>query len=217
MTSASDKLPSDQSARRALREDLDLIVDWFADGSSVLDLGCGDGTLLAYLAEHRGCFGYGLEIDPANISRCIRRGVNVIEQDLDYDDLSVFKDKSFDVVVMTQALQAVKRPDITLEQMLRIGREGIVTFPNFGYWRLRWYLWTKGRMPESRTLPYHWYDTPNIHLCTFKDFEALCEQLGIKILRRSVVDERHNAQWLSRLWPNAFGQIALYHITRQDA
>lgn len=199
-----------------LRADLATIAGWFAQGSSVLDLGCGDGTLLAHLIQEKDCFGYGLEIDAGNITSCIQRGVNVIEQDLNDDDLSVFDDGSFDTVVMTQALQAVKRPDFMLDQMLRIGREGIVTFPNFAYWRLRWYLLTKGRMPESKTLPYHWYDTPNIHLCTFRDFEALCADKGIRILQRSVVDDRHEAQWLSRVWPNFFGQVAVYHLTRSE-
>lgn len=205
---------SDQST--SLRADLATIAGWFPQGSSVLDLGCGDGTLLAHLMQAKGCFGYGLEIDSGNITSCIQRGVNVIEQDLNDDDLSVFDDGSFDTVVMTQALQAVKRPDFMLDQMLRIGREGIVTFPNFAYWRLRWYLSTKGRMPESKTLPYHWYDTPNIHLCTFRDFEALCADKGIRILQRSVVDDRHEAQWLSRVWPNFFGQVAVYHLTRSE-
>jgi len=205
---------SDQST--ALRADLAIIAGWFKQGSSVLDLGCGDGTLLAHLMQEKGCFGYGLEIDAGNITNCIQRGVNVIEQDLNDDDLSVFDDGSFDTVVMTQALQAVERPDFMLDQMLRIGREGIVTFPNFAYWRLRWYLSTKGRMPESKTLPYHWYDTPNIHLCTFRDFEALCADKGIRILRRSVVDDQHEAQWLSRVWPNFFGQVAVYHLTRSE-
>ncbi|WP_020406016.1 methionine biosynthesis protein MetW [Hahella ganghwensis] len=197
-----------------MRADLEIIREWIRPQNHVLDLGCGDGTLLAYLSEHKQVQGYGLEIDSANITQCLKKGVNVIEQDLDVKDLSNFKDKSFDVVVMTQALQAVRHPDIMLEEMLRIGKECIITFPNFGYWRLRLYLMQKGRMPVSRTLPYTWYNTPNIHLCTFKDFEALCYQKNIHILNRTVVDNEHRQRWFNKVWPNFLGQIAIYHVTR---
>jgi methionine biosynthesis protein MetW len=180
----------------------------------MLDLGCGDGTLLAYLQEHKQVTGYGLEINHEHITACMRRGVSVVEQNLDEKGLGNFRDQSFDIVVMTQALQAVRQPDMVLEEMLRLGRECIVTFPNFAYWRLRWYLMRKGRMPVSKTLPYTWYNTPNIHLCTFRDFEALCFEKNIHILNRSVVDNEHRDHWFNRLWPNLFGQIAIYRVTR---
>ena len=130
-----------------LRADLSIIQKWVKPGSLVLDLGCGDGKLLKYLKENKNVRGYGLEINPENLTACIRNGVNVIEQNLD-NGLSNFEDQCIDTVIMTQALQAVKRPDLLLDEMLRIGGEAIVTFPNFGYWRTRFYLLLKGRMPK---------------------------------------------------------------------
>ncbi len=196
-----------------LRDDLKLLQQHIRPGSQILDLGCGDGTLLRYLQRHKNVRGYGLEIDPHKITACIANGVNVIEQNLD-DGLDNFTDQSIDTVIMTQALQAVRRPDLLLEEMLRIGKEAIVTFPNFGYWRTRGYLMFKGRMPMSETLPYNWYDTPNIHLCTFRDFEILCRQRGIRILHKAVVDGQHKRHWAIRLWPSMLGEIAVYHISR---
>jgi len=163
-----------------LRADLSIIQKWVKPGSLVLDLGCGDGKLLKYLKENKNVRGYGLEINPENLTACIRNGVNVIEQNLD-NGLSNFEDQCIDTVIMTQALQAVKRPDLLLDEMLRIGDEAIVTFPNFGYWRTRFYLLLKGRMPMSETLPYNWYDTPNIHFFTIQDFQNLCIDLNIVI------------------------------------
>ncbi len=171
-----------------MRADLKLIEPWVRPGTHVLDLGCGDGTLLAHLHEKKNVQGYGIEIDEAQITRCIEKGVNVIEHNLDSKGLKSFADQQFDTVIMTQALQAVRQPDVMLEEMLRLGQQGIVTFPNFGYWRCRQYLLWHGKMPMSKTLPHTWYNTPNIHLCTFKDFEALCKKKGIKILNRTVVD-----------------------------
>jgi len=197
-----------------MRTDLEIICDWIQPGSQLMDLGCGDGTLLAYLQDTKQVQGYGLEIDADNITECLQKGVNVIEQDLDQDDLSHFKDKSFDVVLMTQALQAVRFPDKLLDEMLRMGKECIVTFPNFGHWSLRLYLAWKGRMPMSKTLPYTWYNTPNIHLCTFKDFEELCLQKNIQIKRRTVVDNSHRKRWISQLLPNLFGRIAIYQVAK---
>ncbi|MEH6671834.1 methionine biosynthesis protein MetW [Halopseudomonas sp.] len=196
-----------------MRADLEIIQEWIKPGSRLLDLGCGDGELLRYLSDHRKVTGYGLEIDPEKINACIERGVNVLEQNLD-TGLSNFGDNSFDSVLMTQALQAVHYPDQVLEEMLRIGREAILTFPNFAHWRCRLYLGTKGRMPVSEFMPYTWYNTPNIHFCTFKDFEDLCRQRSIRILDRLVVDQAHQSTWLSGLWPNLLGEIAIYRVTR---
>jgi len=194
-----------------MRADLELIQDWIAPGSRVLDLGCGSGELLASLRDHKQVSGYGLEIDPDNIARCIELGVNVIEQDLD-KGLSNFASASFDVVVMTQALQAVHYPDLLLKEMLRVGRECIITLPNFGHWRCRWYLATKGRMPVSEFMPYTWYNTPNIHFCTFEDFENLCRALDIEVRERLAVDHDHRHGWASRLWPNLLGEIGIYRM-----
>lgn len=197
----------------SMRADLEIIQEWIKPGSRLLDLGCGDGELLRYLSEQRKVTGYGLEIDPQKINACIDNGVNVIEQNLD-KGLSNFGDNTFDSVLMTQALQAVHYPDQVLEEMLRIGREAILTFPNFAHWRCRLYLGTKGRMPVSEFMPYTWYNTPNIHFCTFKDFEALCRERSIRILDRLVVDQTHRSGVLSGLWPNLLGEIAIYRVTR---
>ena len=196
-----------------LRADLQIIEQWIRPDSHILDLGCGDGELLSYLRDHRGVHGYGLEIDPDKISACVRKGVNVIEQDLD-KELDNFEDKSFDTVIMTQSLQAMHYPDRVLEDMLRIGKEGILTFPNFAHWRCRLYLGLRGQMPVSDFMPYTWYNTPNIHFCTFKDFEDLCRERSIQILDRLVVDQSHQAGRLSAMWPNLLGEIAIYRVTR---
>ncbi|MCG8316440.1 MAG: methionine biosynthesis protein MetW [Pseudomonadales bacterium] len=196
-----------------MRYDLATIETWIQPDSRVLDLGCGDGALLAKLKE-KNVEGYGIEINEEHIVECIKKNVNVIEQNLD-EDLDNFGNQSFDMVVMTQALQAVHYPDKVIDDMLRIGKECVITFPNFGHWRCRLYLATKGRMPVSKILPYTWYNTPNIHLCTFRDFEALCHRKSITILNRTVVDSNNNDNPLIRWFPNLFGETAIYHITHQ--
>ncbi len=195
-----------------MRADLDIIQEWIPAGSRVLDLGCGDGELLAWLAEHKQVRGYGLEIDPDKIARCIDRGLNVIEQNLDLG-LGNFDSDSFDVVLMSQSLQALNYPDRALKEMLRVGRQCIITFPNFGHWSCRWYLAKNGRMPVSDFLPYTWYNTPNIHFCTFADFEALCHQMEVKVLDRLAVDRLHRHNLGNRLWPNLLGEIGIYRVT----
>lgn len=196
-----------------MRADLEIIKPWFTPKSRVLDLGCGDGELLDDLQQSLNVKGLGLEIDPDNITACIARGVNVIEKNIDAG-LASIKDSSFDTVVMTQALQVMHRPDLIVEEMLRIGKEGIVTFPNFAHWRARFYLAMRGKMPVSKFLSYEWYDTPNIHFCTFKDFERLCISRNIRIIERTVVDHTHRERWSNTLWPNMLGEIAIYRITR---
>lgn len=198
----------------ALRPDLDIISGWITPGSRILDLGCGDGALLAYLQNNRGVTGYGLEIDDDNIVKCVQAGVNVIQTDLDVG-LSDFLADTFDYVVMSQTLQAIYYPHKLLNEMLRIGREGIVTFPNFGHYKARLQIGLGGHMPISKSLPNEWYDTPNIHLCTVKDFEQLCHKQGIHILQRTVVDYAHRTSLGMRLLPNLLGEIALYRFERK--
>ncbi|MHB0774653.1 methionine biosynthesis protein MetW [Halomonas sp. WWR20] len=196
-----------------MRADLKLIYDWVPDGARVLDLGCGDGTLLAALARDKQVSGYGLEIDPAGITACLEKGVNVIEQDID-EGLDNFVDDACDLVIMTQALQALRRPDRVLDDMLRVASECIIAFPNFAYWRHRLYLGFEGRMPVSKSLPHAWYDTPNIHLSTFRDFERLCRDKGLTITDQAVGNGDHEGHWSSRLWPNLFGETAIFRVRR---
>jgi methionine biosynthesis protein MetW len=196
-----------------MRLDLRLAERWIKPQSRVLDLGCGDGELLAHLRDSFDVKGYGLEIDEEKINDCVARGVNVIQQNLN-KGLSNFGDNSFDSVIMTQALQAVEKPDQLLNDMLRVGKQAIITFPNFAHWKTRSYLFFKGQMPVSEALPYSWYDTPNIHLCTFKDFEALCQQLDIKILNRLAVDDDQQGSFLMKYLPNLMGEVAIYRVSR---
>ncbi len=195
-----------------MRLDLKLVQAWIRPDCQLLDLGCGDGSLLQGLREHKSVNGYGVEIDPDFITECIRKDVNVIEQDLN-KGLSNFPSDSFDTVVMAQALQTLRHPDKVLEEILRIGKECIVTFPNFGHWRCRWQLSQVGKMPVSKFMPYSWYDTPNIHFCTVKDFEALCRERNIKVLDRTMVGNDNSHSWLADRWPNLFGVTAIYHIS----
>ena len=201
-----------------LRPDLDIIADWIAPGASVLDLGCGDGALLHHLKTEKQVNGYGLEIDQRNLETCIERDLNVIQADLNEGLAQYFSDDRFDYVVMSQTLQATRRPDLLVEEMLRVGKQGIITFPNMAYWKGRVQLGIEGIMPVTKSLPNEWYDTPNIHLCTVKDFEHLCEQRNIAILQRTFVDHTHRKSTLAmRLFPNLFGEIAIYHFCKKTA
>lgn len=196
-----------------MRLDLRLAERWIKPNSRVLDLGCGDGELLAHLRDNFAITGYGIEIDEDKINECVARGVNVIQQNLN-EGLDNFADNSFDNVIMTQALQAVEKPDQLLKDMLRVGKQAIITFPNFAHWKARSYLFLKGKMPVSEALPYSWYNTPNIHLCTFKDFESLCQKLDIKILNRLAVDDDQQGSVLMQRFPNLMGEVAIYRVSR---
>jgi methionine biosynthesis protein MetW len=191
------------------RADFAAIASWIPEGSRVLDLGCGDGSLLAYLKETRGVSGYGIENDDASVVKCIENGVNVIQVNLEAG-MKEIADQSFDVVILSQTLQAMRRTEAVLAEMLRVGREAVVTFPNFGYWRHRVQIAAGGRMPVSKDLPYQWYNTPNVHLFTIADFDAFCRERNYRVLSRAVLTQGKQQSVL----PNLFGMLALYRFTR---
>ena len=188
------------------RADFAAIAHWVKADARVLDLGCGDGALFKYLQRERAISGYGVEIDDANVLACVKNGVNVVQRNLERG-LREFDDQSFDYVILSQTLQAMRNGERILHEMLRVGREGIVTFPNFGYWRNRMHV-LRGRMPVSENLPYQWFDTPNIHLCTLDDFERFCSERHIRILERKVLTAGRPVHTL----PNLLGALAIYHF-----
>ena len=190
------------------RPDFAAIAAWIPEGATVLDLGCGDGSLLRYLKETRAVRGYGVEISDSGIVSCIGNGVNVIQNDLD-SGLADFESDSFDYVMLSQTLQATRHTEALIQEMLRVGREGIVSFPNFGYWKNRVNV-LRGNMPVSRELPYQWYDTPNVHLCTLHDFENFCRDQRVTILERRVMTGGNEVHVL----PNLFGSTAVYRFKR---
>ena len=190
------------------RRDYETIAAWIEDGGKVLDLGCGDGSLLDYLIQSKGVNGYGVEIDDTKILACIERGVDVIQVDMEAG-LSVFESNSFDYVILSQTLQAMRHTEGIVSEMLRVGRQAIVSLPNFGYWLNRWQLLT-GHMPMSKEFPYHWYDTPNVHFCTLDDFEEFCHAKNIQIVEKRIL--QHGIQ--VRFLPNLLGNLALYRIER---
>ena len=196
------------------RPDFAVIAGWIEPGHRVLDLGCGDGTLLKHLIDTRGVKGWGVEIEDANILAAIRKGINVIQGNLERG-LDEFADQAFDHVVLSRTLQTVRHTEGILREMLRVGREAVVSFPNFAYWKnLRSVL--DGRMPVSEDLPYQWYDSPNVRFFTLLDFEALCEQMGLIIRERHVLDEEGNiVQATDNSEVNFLGSLAVYRLTQK--
>lgn len=196
-----------------MRPDLAIVADMVPAGSRVLDLGCGDGDLLAELIA-RGCRGQGVEASPDAFHACVTRGIPVIQADID-EGLPDFEDTSFDVVVLSQTLQATRHPALVLRELMRVGHIGVVSFPNFGHWRARMYLGVRGRMPVSRTLPYPWHETPNIHLCTLRDFEDLARTEGLRLSERRLLDaEGRAAPAPVARRPNLLAAGAVYLLAR---
>jgi methionine biosynthesis protein MetW len=192
------------------RTDFDIINSWVSPSARVLDLGCGDGALLRYLADTKGIQGYGVENDMASVLKCIGNQVHVIQRDIEAG-LRETRDNAFDVVILSQTLQAIVHTEQVLAEMLRVGREVIVTFPNFGFWKHRIQIGVSGKMPVSDDLPYQWYDTPNVHLFTIDDFESFCSTHQYKVMNRRVLADAREIAWL----PNLRGTLALYRLTRE--
>jgi methionine biosynthesis protein MetW len=199
---------TDESA--ALRPDLACIADWIPHGSRVLDLGCGDGALLSHLQTRQGCSGYGVEIDDSRVLACVRRGVAVIQQDIEAG-LGMFAAAAFDVAVLSMALQATHQTEKVLTEMSAIAQTGIVSIPNFGHWFHIWSL-ARGRMPVSREMPYQWYNTPNLHLATVRDFEEFLTRLGLRIQRRAFLADGRPV----RRWAAFRATQAIYSFCRDD-
>ena len=172
-----------------IRVDLQLIADMVEPGGRALDVGCGDGSLLAYLTDFKRVDARGMELSQAGVNACVANGLSVIQGDAD-TDLRAYPDDAFDYVILSQTLQATREPRKVLETLVRIGRRAIVSFPNFGFWRIRLHLMFCGRMPVSHLLMHPWYDTPNIHLCTIRDFVAMCDEIGVGV-ERSLTLDRH--------------------------
>ena len=190
------------------RRDIELIAELVPHGSRVLDLGCGNGELLAYLQARRGCTGYGIEIADANVLECARRGVDVIQLNLE-DGLAIFEDRSFDVVLQLETLQHLRNTEKMLRETARVGRLGIVSFPNFAHWPNRLRVAT-GRMPVTKALPYEWYDTPNIRVGTYADFEVLARKDGLRILDAFGIQDGEAV----RRWPNLLASVAVFKFER---
>lgn len=190
-----------------LRDDLQLIYDWIPENSHVLDLGCGKGELLWALTQYKQCTGYGIEIDTTSVQAAIERGINVIQADLE-QGLSAFANDSFDVIILSQTIQAMQDTQAILRDLTRIAKQAIVSFPNFGYWRNRLQIVMGGQMPVSERMPHQWYNTPNIHLCTLQDFELLCGKNHIRILERAVMTAGRRIEKC----PNLLGSLAFYRV-----
>ena len=188
---------------------------WIPKNSEVLDLGCGDGSLLASLKNKLNVSGYGVDISEKKIQLSLSNGLNVIEQDID-EGLDNFKDASFDIVIMSQSIQALKKPENALKEIVRIGKECIVSIPNFANLKCRTQLALTGKMPVSNALPYDWYSTPNLHLCSLRDFESLCKKLNIRVIERKLSDSNGRSSFLMKTFPNLFTEVALYKLKQED-
>lgn len=208
----------EEADRKSIRVDLQLIADMIEPSTRVLDVGCGNGALLDYLATFKQVDGRGLEISTAGVNACVSSGLSVIQGDADRD-LKDYPDDAFDYVVLSQTLQAMHAPKSVLEHLMRIGRRAIVSFPNFAYWRIRWYLASRGRMPVNETLPYQWHETPNIHFCSIKDFQELCRELNITVERSIFLNHKGRARRIGSapFAANLLGEQAVFLLSKRTA
>ena len=195
----------------AFRKDLLLISSWILPSSKVLDLGCGDGELLKLLKIDKNINGYGIDNDVMNIKKSLANDINVLQMDLD-DGLGDFESNSFNYVVLAQSLQVVKNPKLLIDDMLRVGEEIIVSFPNMGHWVARLQLLLGGKMPVTGNLPYKWQDTPNIHLCTIKDFMDFCKENNYEITEKYIANDKQKKNLFNKVMPNLFGEVATFRI-----
>jgi methionine biosynthesis protein MetW len=193
------------------RADFDVVSAWIPNGARVLDLGCGDGELLSRLMKERNCRGYGVEIDDAAVLAAMNNGINVIQSNIE-GGLAFFGNRSFDVVILSQTLQATRHTEALIKDVLAIGKSAIVTIPNFGHWQVRWQLGVGGRMPVSKRMPYQWYDTPNVHFSTILDFDRFCAEKAISIERKIVLSGGREVTIL----PNLLGETAVFQIRRSS-
>jgi methionine biosynthesis protein MetW len=196
------------------RIDHDIILDLVPRGAKVLDLGCGDGSLLEKLVRTKEVRGSGIEISDEGIRSCIEKGLAVLQGDID-EGLRDYPDRSFDYIILNQTLQAVKKPDVVLGEMLRVGEKGVVGFPNFAYWKMRVYLLLRGRMPKTEFLPYDWYNTPNIHFCSIEDFDAYCDRFELRVERRIYLSNDRGGRVLRGVRPNLFAESAVYLLAKR--
>jgi methionine biosynthesis protein MetW len=210
-----DTSQSGLDAARRIRVDLQLIADMVTPKARVLDVGCGDGSLLDYLVHFKQVDGRGIELSQAGVNACVAQGLSVVQGDAD-TDLDEYPDDAFDFVILSQTLQATRDPRHVVSQLARVGRKVIVSFPNFGHWRVRWNLLWTGRMPETKAIPLKWYNTPNIHFCTILDFLDLCGTLDVEVEKALAIDSWGKADIIqSRFFANVLGEQAMFLLRRQ--
>ncbi|MBI5577132.1 MAG: methionine biosynthesis protein MetW [Deltaproteobacteria bacterium] len=197
------------------RIDYSIILDLIPPGKKVLDLGCGDGSLLSQLVQIKGVTGRGIEISEEGVRACIAKGLTVLQGDID-EGLRDYPDRTFDYVILNQTIQAVKKPDVVLSEMLRVGDKGVVGIPNFAFWRMRLYLLFNGRMPKTDFLPYEWYNTPNIHFCSVLDFDEYCRKSAITVEKRIYLSTDRGGRVLKGVRPNLFAESAVFLLSKRS-